>query len=129
MKRIEDIEKLTFAELEAIRDNTETPTPDGLHTALQKTIEANCAMQYLHGEKKTAGRSTFIFRRLAVAAGAAAVLCASVILTTSRPIRDTFDNPELAFAELEKTFSYISSKINEGMETACTITNKTNQKI
>ena len=54
--------------------------------------------------------------RWAVPAFALAALAA--VLVISRSPRDTFDSPELAYAELERTFAYISQKIDAGAEIA-----------
>ena len=42
----------------------------------------------------------------------------AVILSLPRQPKDTFDDPMLAYAEIEKTFSYITSKMNRGMDLA-----------
>lgn len=47
---------------------------------------------------------------------APALACAALaaVLLVPRTPRDTFDSPELAYAELERTFAYISQKIDKG---------------
>ena len=52
---------------------------------------------------------------------AAVVLLAAVIavgVSRQRPLQDTFDDPYLAYAEVEKTFRHISDKMNVGLELA-----------
>ena len=43
-----------------------------------------------------------------------ALAAAAAVLLISRSPKDTFDSPELAYAELERTFAYISQKIDTG---------------
>ena len=40
-----------------------------------------------------------------------------ILAIPSQP-KDTFSDPELAYAEIEKTFLYISSKMDRGLEIA-----------
>ncbi len=62
-------------------------------------------------------KSAQTVRRLILATTTAAA-CLAVFLTVRNQPKDTFDDPHLAYAELEKTFSYISSKVDKGLEIA-----------
>lgn len=55
--------------------------------------------------------------RIAAASVAVAVVASLlIILDTERNPVDTFTDPEQAYAELNRSFRYIASKINEGVE-------------
>lgn len=47
----------------------------------------------------------------------AAAVAAALVLIPGRP-KDTFDDPVLAYAEVEKAFAYMSEKIETGSEIA-----------
>ena len=52
-----------------------------------------------------------------VPAAFAAAALACFLIIPDHP-KDTFDNPELAYAEVEKVFGYISDKIETGADLA-----------
>ena len=110
MKQIEDIVQMSSEELEAKALEAGGEAPSGLG----KTIEdAILASEVLHGQKPArAARYGFW------AAAAVAAACLAVILAPPRAPQDSFDDPLMAYAELEKTFEYISSKMDRGLEIA-----------
>ena len=124
MKSIEEIEKLSIEELEQAAQGT--PVPEGLAERLQSALAAETIMQE-KGQppvvfavlakrrlgKKSAGRLLQIgtVSSLAIAAAIAAV----VLLHTPSMPKDTFDDPLLAYAQVEETFQYISSKMSGGV--------------
>lgn len=48
-------------------------------------------------------------------AGVAAAVALALAIAPGR-LRDTYDDPRLAYAEIEKAFSYISSQVDRGMD-------------
>ena len=104
MKRIEDIEKLTDGELEKIALDESVPVPQGLEESLEQMLSA---------QEGLSQRS-----RIAVglSMAAAAVLAAFLLLPSGKELKDTFDDPYLAYAEVERTFSKISEKMSEAKE-------------
>lgn len=58
------------------------------------------------------------YRRPIALAAAAAAACLILFVTVPHQPKDTFDDPMLAYAELEKTLGRISSKLDKGMEIA-----------
>ena len=123
MKSIEDIEKLSIEELEQAAQGA--PVPEGLSERLQSALAAEAFLQESAGQppvvipslagkrlgKKSAGRllQTGILSSLAIAAAIAAV----VLLHTPSAPKDTFDDPLLAYAQVEETLQYISNHINK----------------
>jgi len=109
MKTPEEIEKLSLEELEAQAAAQGAHAPQGLQQRLRETLAAS--------ELALAARPRparwIPYASLAVAAAVAAL----VLLPPSGP-KDTFDDPYLAYAEVEKAFRTISDKMNGGMELA-----------
>ena len=107
MKRIEDIEKLTDGELEKIALDESVPVPKGLHERLEESLFASSAQEESEG----------LTQRSRIAVGlsmaAAALLAAFLLLPSGKELKDTFDDPYLAYAEVERTFSKISEKMSE----------------
>lgn len=70
-------------------------------------------------EEEKASRRRTLGRVLAWAVPAVAAACVALIvaLPSPRP-KDTFDDPQLAYAELERTFAMIAQKIDKGAELA-----------
>lgn len=124
MKSIEDIEKFSIEELEQAAQGA--PVPEGLAKRLQSALAAETILQD-EGQppvvipslakrrlgKKSAGRLLQIgaASSLAIAAAIAAV----VLLHAPAAPKDTFDDPLLAYAQVEETFQYISSKMSGGV--------------
>jgi hypothetical protein len=113
MKRLEDIERMSPEELDRIAGASGAEIPADLGERLGNAVLAAAAAE----DGRSARRST----RFGYAAGAVtAVALASLAIVLSLPHapKDTFDDPLLAYAELEKTFSYISSKVDRGLDIA-----------
>ena len=114
MKSIEELEKLEWEELEQAALQDPAPVPEGL----QQRLSANLAAKSL-AEEATVRKSpvrAFSYTALAAAAALAAVLVLPRL--GNREPKDTFDDPYLAYAEVEKAFQTISEKLNGGMEIA-----------
>lgn len=110
MKHIEDIEKMSVEELISIAEDMPVEVPDDLDKNISEALMAQTALADIPKSAQTV-------RRLLYATTAAAA-CLAVFLTVRSQPKDTFDDPHLAYAELEKTFSYISSKVDKGLEIA-----------
>ena len=108
MKTLEEIENLSLEELE--RNALEAPVtvPDGLEQRLRQTLAAR--------EIAEAARPRPVRRLVPFAVAAAAV--AAVVLLPQRGPKDSFDDPLLAYAEVEKAFQTISDKMSVGMDLA-----------
>ena len=106
MKTLEEIEKLSLEELEQEATRAAAPVPDGLQERLRQTLAA----RELADAARPRPTRWIPYASLAVAAAAAAV-----IALPQRGPKDTFDDPRLAYAEVEKVFRTISDKMNEGV--------------
>ena len=120
MKRIEDIEKMSLEELE--QEASQVPVPEGLTGRIKDALAAETvgqppvvipALAEKRLARKSAGRllGGSIVASLAVAAAIATVL----ILHRPAP-KDSFDDPLLAYQQVEETLQFIAQKINEVYE-------------
>lgn len=107
MKELETIEKLTDAQLEQIADNPDVKMPD----SLRDTLSLICAEDMQEKPRKR-------FPLWAPVAVAAAIVAGVFIFTTPKQPQDSFNDPYLAYAEVERTFALMSDKMDRGLQTA-----------
>ena len=102
MKSIKDIEKITIEELEAISFDDSIAVPHDL----SEKIRARISRQ----KKKSYG--------IISAAAAVTIIVAglSLSMTDNAAPKDTFDDPYLAYAELERVLATISEGVKKGMD-------------
>lgn len=111
MKHREDIERIDLEELEKIAADSSVPVPESLHRRVEDALTAACAV------KSVPGRKAWRFALIPAAVAVAAALTVGLnYQSASRMPADTFTDLQAAYAELERTFGYISSKINAGRE-------------
>lgn len=103
MKTIEDIEKLTDEQLSQIAEDRSVEVPESLAERLEALVGAAAAI-----EDEPRRKPAFI--PWAVAAAVAAVLATGIFLNVPRRPKDTFSDPLLAYAEVQKSFDRISQK-------------------
>lgn len=110
MKRIEDIENMTIQELEAEALKNVKNAPEGL----EKELEAAIASDLIVSRDDRRRFSVGMVASIAVAAS----LAAGVFIHRNNAIKDTYDNPMEAYAEVQRTFAYISDKMSPGINLA-----------
>ena len=96
MKRIQDIEKLSAADLERIGSDESIPVPAGLQVRLPRSRTAL---------RRSAAAAVVLFLGLGWAGYHRLTVPA-----------DTFDDPYLAYAAVEQAFSRMSGSINEAAD-------------
>ena len=101
MKSIKDIEQITIEELEAASFDEKIVVPHDLGYKIQSRI--------LSKKKK-------IYSMIGVAAAVTVIVTGLGISTLNNEPKDTFDNPYLAYAELEKAFATMSEGMKKGMD-------------
>jgi hypothetical protein len=111
MKRIQDIEKLQEEELEMVALGEDIKIPDGLEERIKAAIAAKESIK-----PKAEPVRWIPYAALAVAAGLAAVVI--IQHNESGKLQDTFDDPYLAYAQVEATFQKISDKMALGADLA-----------
>ena len=115
MKRIEDIEMMEVEDLLKVAGDNSVPVPQGLESRLRETI-----LSQKIAEEDYAPAVSLRTRWITGFAVAAACTVAAVFLhnPAQSELKDTFDDPRLAYAEVERTFERISSKMSKASEMA-----------
>ena len=111
MKSLEEIEKLSLEDIERISADNNVKVPEGLKA---KVVTKLVAFESREQAKRAGLRLRYAFAATSLAAAFATV---ALVILPQTP-KDTYDNPELARAELERTFAYISGKIDKGLNLA-----------
>ena len=112
MKQIEELEKMDWQQLETAAMEEKISVPEGLEKRIRENLTAQTVA--------TAQRPRRTGRRVIWTAVAAAAALAAVLALphgSSEP-EDTFDDPYLAYAQVEKTFQLISEKMSDGLKHA-----------
>ena len=113
MKRLEDLEKMDWQELETAALQEDISVPEGLEKRIAEKLTARTLAE-APAEKKTGRR--ILWTAVATAAVAAAVLA---LPTTGSPEpKDTFDDPQLAYAQVEQVFQTIGQHMAQGLACA-----------
>ena len=112
MKQIEDLERLSWEELEQAAAGERVKSPDGLERRLAETLAAKAL-----SESAPAPRPRILAQAAWAVAAALAFLLIIPVLHSRAP-KDTFDDPYLAYAEVEKVFRNISDKMSLGVDLA-----------
>ena len=117
MKRIEDIEKMGLEELEAAAMEEKVEVPQGLAGRIQERILASELAKEPPIEKPQIQRKRIL--QYSGITAAAVVVLALVLLKPEmqkNTLQDTFDDPYMAYAQVEKAFAEISNKMSMGVE-------------
>ena len=109
MKGLKEIEKLTELDLERIAQDESIEVP----ATLKHDISVKARALEMTSHKRIA--------MFSYPAAAVAVIAIGMSLTFQTTPKDTFDDPQLAYAQIEEVFEFISEKINAGIDIACTV--------
>ena len=125
MKRLEDIENLSISELERIASDESVKVPATLKHDIAVTARALEMASKEEEEAKESGlsrkRYRKILRMISYPAAAVAILTIGMHLSFQDSIRtpkDTFDDPMMAYVQMEQVFGFISEKMSTGMDIA-----------
>lgn len=113
MKRIEDIENMELDELESAALQEDAPVPAGLEDRIMASLAAKAVLRQKE-QRAVAGWIPYA----AVAFAAALAAFAIIPRSGTGKLKDTFDDPYLAYAQVEATFQRISDKMAVGVELA-----------
>jgi len=116
MKSSKDIEKMSLEQLEAASMDENISVPDGFASRMEKGLEV--LERLTEDESRKDGRVRMV--RVLSAAAAAALLVGAGLGLSGRQEEpeDTFTDPYLAYAELEKAFAIMSGEIHKGLAMA-----------
>ena len=105
MRKLDEIARLSAADLERISLDERIPVPEELSGRVQEAVHTS-----------SASRSKAVLRRALPAVGIAAALAvvAAIGLTRDPEPADTFDDPYLAYAPVEAVFAKISGTVAYG---------------
>ena len=117
MKSLKDIENMSLEELERASLDERTAVPEGFAERIHENIEAQRKIDKLDGSGPSPRtlRLTFI----SAAASVAALVGISLgIAKWQEEPKDTFDDPYMAYAELEKAFAIMSGGVQKALAMA-----------
>lgn len=111
MKKIEDIEKMSLEELEAVSADASVKVPESLAGKLEALVGA--------AELSKAGeKPRFAWGRWAAGLAVAAALSVGVFFAFQKGPKDSFDDPYLAYAEVQQVFERISREGDKAAQIA-----------
>ena len=109
MKTIDEISRLSAEDLKRISVDESIPVPKELSARVQGAVGRKDDREPVHLSSRKYGASVF-----AVAAAISLFALGAVLLNRERAPKDTFDDPYLAYAEVEKAFAKISGTVAYG---------------
>lgn len=109
MKGIEEIENLQMEELERMAEDCSIAVPEDLALKVESALIATA------GARKAIARA---WKLTGIVSLAGAALAAVLFVGSPRQPKDTYSDPLLAYAEIERAFNYISQKTGSGLEVA-----------
>ena len=115
MKSLKEIEDISLEELDAVSQDEAITVPEGFRQRLEAELDAQNKLETLKEEPRK-------IRLVPVIGVAASVLLVigiglGIARWQSEP-KDTFTDPYLAYAELEKAFSTMSEGMNKALAMA-----------
>ncbi len=125
MKRFEDIEKLSMLDLERIASDESVKVPDSLNHDIAVTARA-LEISSKEDDKSQENnvfhkRYRKILKMISYPAAAVAIITIGMGISFQDSIttpKDTFDDPKLAYQQMEQVFGFISEKMNAGLAIA-----------
>lgn len=118
MKSIEDINKISFDDLELIADDSNVVAPSDLGKKVEDALLASMMIEQEQAQKKRTFWRKPISYALVPGLVALGLALAVLLQPPENKLIDTYDDPQLAYAEVEKTLIFISSSINKGLDIA-----------
>ena len=115
MKSLKDIENMSLEELERASLDERTPVPEGFAERIQISVDAQSIIDEIK-EDSHPGR---MVRIVGAAASVAALVGIGLgIAQWQNEPKDTFDDPYMAYAELEKAFAIMSGGVQKALAMA-----------
>ena len=124
MKRLEDIEKLSMLDLDRIASDESIEVPSSLKHDIAVTaraLEMSSREEEVQADSKPHRKYRKILRMISYPAAAVAIVTIGMRISFQDSIttpKDTFDDPKMAYMQMEQVFGFISEKMNTGLEIA-----------
>lgn len=124
MKRLEDIEKLSMLDLDRIASDESIKVPSSLKHDIAVTaraLEMSSREDEVQADSKSHRKYRKILRMISYPAAAVAIVTIGMRISFQDSIttpKDTFDDPKMAYVQMEQVFGFISEKMNTGLEIA-----------
>ena len=121
MKKLEDIERLSALDLERIASDETIMVPATLKRDIAITaraLEMASKEDSTHGNTNTGKRLRKAFSLISYSAAAVALIVIGLHLSFQDTPKDTFDDPKMAYVQMEQVLGFISEKMNAGMDIA-----------
>ena len=114
MKSIEEIEKMDLEELERVADDTDVSVPEDLRESIEGVLDS---LEMLEMAVRRRERRRTVFGAAAAAACLVAFILTGVMQDRgSDAPADTFDDPELAYAMVQKALGQVSMNMRKGVD-------------
>lgn len=116
MKSIKEIENMSLEQLEAVSMDENIPVPEGFAERMRADVEV---LERLVEDEPQPQQRRWVMTTVSVAAAAALLIGVGfgIARWQSEP-KDTFDDPYLAYAELEKAFAIMSGGVHKALAMA-----------
>ena len=124
MKRLEDIENLSMLDLDRIASDETIKVPASLKHDIAVTaraLEMSSKEDEVNETNTSHRRYRKILRMISYPAAAVAIVTIGMQLSFQDSIptpKDTFEDPKMAYVQMEQVFGFISEKMNTGMDIA-----------
>lgn len=125
MKRLEDIENMSMLDLDRIASDESIKVPATLKHDIAVTARAleMASKEEDEPKEKTVSHRRYrkILRIISYPAAAVAIITIGMRLSFQDSLatpKDTFDDPMMAYVQMEQVFGFISEKMNTGIDIA-----------
>ena len=116
MKSIKEIENMSLEQLEAVSMDENIPVPEGFAERMRADVEV---LERLVEDEPQPQQRRWVMTTVSVAAAAALLIGVGFgIARWQSETKDTFDDPYLAYAELEKAFAIMSGGVHKALAMA-----------
>lgn len=113
MKSIKDIERMTLEDLDAVSLDEGITVPEGLSDKVRSTIGNSERKKNVF---RIAGIAAAGVATAGVAAAVVAVIAGLSLPKSGSEPMDTFDDPYLAYAEVEKALAMVTEGMRKGID-------------
>ncbi|MCI1640585.1 MAG: hypothetical protein LKI42_04845 [Bacteroidales bacterium] len=117
MKSIREIEKTSIETLEKVSCDAKIAVPENLDSGIRDLVSALEKTDRLLGKDEREKKSFIRKYRLVFSAAASIALAAGLgiaYMTSVNTPKDTYDDPRLAYAEVERVFGKLSKTVDYG---------------